>query len=69
MSGILAPRSDNDALYYGSKAKVTCRDTIGYARKLEGNLSIEGDSTNNKKTFPFDILEYALKSLKILTIA
>jgi len=52
ISGILAPRSDNDAVLYGSNAKVTCKDTIG--TELKGKFLAEGDSINIKKDFPYN---------------
>ncbi len=50
--GILVPRSDNDAVLYGSKAKVTCNGTVGMG--LEGKLLVEGDSINVDMSFPTD---------------
>jgi len=49
--GILAPRSDDDAVLYGSDDKITCKDTIGYARELEG------ESINIHKDFQQDMIE------------
>jgi len=52
ISGILAPRSDNDAVVYGSRAKITCKGTIGTV--LKGELLVEGEAINLKRTFPTD---------------
>ncbi|MFC1978199.1 Gfo/Idh/MocA family protein [Chloroflexota bacterium] len=41
IAGILAPRSDNDVVLYGSQAKITCKGTIGMP--LQGELLVEGD--------------------------
>jgi predicted dehydrogenase len=49
-AGILAPRSDNDLVLYGSEAKVTCRGTVGMT--LSGELLVEGNSINMRMTFP-----------------
>jgi len=57
LTGILAPRSNNDAVLYGSKAKITCRGTIG--APMTGNLGeliVEGESVNAKMDFPTDNL-------------
>ena len=50
VSGILAPRSDNDMIIYGSQAKITCKGTI--AMPLQGELFVEGDSINIRMNFP-----------------
>ncbi|MFH1638931.1 MAG: Gfo/Idh/MocA family oxidoreductase [Chloroflexota bacterium] len=50
ISGVLAPRSDDDAVIYGSKMKITCRGTVGMP--LRGELIVEGDTVNMRKTFP-----------------
>ena len=50
VSGILAPRSDNDLVLYGERAKVKCKGTVGMP--LQGTLSVEGDSVNLKMSFP-----------------
>jgi len=64
ISGILAPRSDNDAVFYGNGAKIICKNTIGYAQKLEGQLIIEGDSVNIQKKFPFDMIGLCMESIE-----
>jgi len=64
ISGILAPRSDNDAVLYGSNAKIICKDTIGYARELEGKLLIEGDSINIHKGFQFDMMGVCVRIIE-----
>lgn len=56
ISGILAPRSDNDAVFYGSEAKLICKDTIGYARDVEGHLIIEGETININETYKYDMI-------------
>ena len=51
--GMLAPRSDNDAVLYGSKAKITCKGTIG--APLLGTLGeflVDGDAINVRMEFP-----------------
>ena len=50
--GHLVPRSDNDAVIYGSKAKITCIGTVGMP--LEGELLVEGDAVNMRMGFPTD---------------
>ncbi len=45
-SGLLAPRSENDTVVYGSKAKITCKDY--------GELLIEGDTFNTNMNFKID---------------
>jgi len=52
ISGILAPRSDDDVVVYGSKAKITGKGTVGMP--LRGELLVEGDSLNVRMTFPTD---------------
>ena len=52
VSGILAPRSDNDLVLYGTQAKVTSRGTLGM--QLQGELLVEGDSINIKMSFPVE---------------
>jgi len=55
LSGVLAHRSDNDAVLYGSKAKITCKGTIGApGRGHFGELLVDGDSLNLTMTFPMD---------------
>ncbi|MFH1031792.1 MAG: Gfo/Idh/MocA family oxidoreductase [Chloroflexota bacterium] len=50
ISGLLAPRSDDDVVLYGYTAKITCKGTVGMP--LRGELLIEGDSINMKASFP-----------------
>jgi len=50
ISGLLAPRSDDDLVLYGSEAKITCKGTVGMA--LQGELLVEGDSINMRMAFP-----------------
>lgn len=50
ISGMLAPRPDNDAVLYGDKAKITCKGTVGMW--LRGELLIESDAFSAKTTFP-----------------
>ena len=55
IAGMLAPRSDNDVVFYGSEAKITCKGTLG--RSLQGGLGqllVNGDSINVAMTFPLD---------------
>ena len=52
ISGVLAPRSDNDLVLYGSKAKITGKGTV--ESSLLGELLVEGDSFNMRMTFPCD---------------
>ncbi len=52
ISGVLVPRSDDDAVIYGSKMKITCKNTVGMP--LRGELIIEGDTVNLHETFPAD---------------
>jgi glucose-fructose oxidoreductase len=63
ISGILAPRSDNDAVFYGSDAKIICKDTIGYAREIEGKLIVEGESLDINKKFSFDMVGVCAESI------
>ena len=50
ISGLLAPRSDNDVVLYGSEAKLTGKGTVGMP--LQGGLLVEGDSIDMKMSFP-----------------
>lgn len=50
ISGLLAPRSENDLVLYGSEAKITCKGTVGMP--LQGELLMEGDAIDLKMTFP-----------------
>ncbi len=50
ISGLLAPRSDDDVVLYGDTAKITCKGTVGMP--LRGELLVEGDSINMRVTFP-----------------
>jgi len=54
ISGGFAPPSDNDAVIYGSKAKVTCKETLGPQQGNLGQLLVDGDSLNVRMTFPTD---------------
>ena len=54
-AGMLAPRLDNKVVLYGSKAKITCRDTIwGPLLGNLGELLVDGDSVNLRMAFPTD---------------
>ena len=50
IAGALAPRPDNDAVLYGSKAKITCKGTVGMW--LRGELWVESDTFGSRTTFP-----------------
>lgn len=50
LSGLLAPRSDDDVVLYGYAAKITCKGTVGMP--LRGELLVEGDSINMRASFP-----------------
>jgi 1,5-anhydro-D-fructose reductase (1,5-anhydro-D-mannitol-forming) len=55
IAGTLMPRHDNDVLFYGSKAKITCKGTLGVPRAGEpGLFSIEGDAVNARVDYPTD---------------
>lgn len=55
VSGTLAPRSETSVVLYGTKAKITLRETIwGMQQKDLGELLIDGDSVNLSMTFPTD---------------
>ena len=55
MTGALAPRSETSVVLYGSKAKITLRETIwGPKTDNLGELLIDGDSDNLRKDFPTD---------------
>jgi len=54
VSGILAPRSDNDAVLYGSRAKLTCHGTVGRPVQGLGELLVDGDNFNTRMSFPTD---------------
>lgn len=56
ISGFI-PRSDNDAVLYGSKAKIICKGTIGMS--LKGELLVEGEAVNLKMDFAADEPESA----------
>jgi 1,5-anhydro-D-fructose reductase (1,5-anhydro-D-mannitol-forming) len=43
IAGIQAPRSDNDAVIYGTKLKISCKGTVG--TKARGELVVESDAT------------------------
>ncbi|MFC1917171.1 Gfo/Idh/MocA family protein [Chloroflexota bacterium] len=55
IAGVRAPRSDNDVVLYGSKAKVTCTGTVGLPGGTLGKLSVEGDSISEQMSFPSDV--------------
>jgi predicted dehydrogenase len=50
ISGILAPRPDNDAVLYGDRAKIICKGTVGMW--LRGELIVESDASHTNMTFP-----------------
>ncbi|MFC2007347.1 Gfo/Idh/MocA family protein [Chloroflexota bacterium] len=51
--GMLAPRSENDAVLYGSKAKITCKGTIGAPMPgAVGEFLVDGDAINVRMDFP-----------------
>lgn len=53
VAGILVPRYDNDVLFYGSKAKITCKGTLAVPlRDRTSELTVESDSFEMKMTFP-----------------
>jgi predicted dehydrogenase len=52
ISGILVPRSDNDVVLYGSKAKITCKGTVGV--RLEGEFLLESDCLDTRMVFSVD---------------
>ncbi len=52
ITGNLVPRSDDDAVLYGAKAKITCKGTVGMP--LRGELVVEGDSIDIRMAFPTD---------------
>ena len=52
ISGMLAPRPDNNAILYGSRAKITCKGTVGMWP--QGELIVEGDNLNMNMTFPVE---------------
>jgi len=52
LSGILVPRSDDDAVLYGTKAKISCKGTIGVP--LRGELVVKGDSIDMTMASPTD---------------
>jgi len=55
IAGMIAPRSDNDLVFYGSKAKITCKGTLGRSPQGDlGQLLVNGDSVNVTMTFPID---------------
>lgn len=55
LTGALAPRSETSLILYGSKAKITLKDTIwGLQKDDMGELMVDGDSVNLKMTFPTD---------------
>lgn len=51
ISGVV-PWSDNDAVLYGERGRITCKGTVGMP--LKGELLVEGDAVNLKKSFPTD---------------
>ena len=50
ISGMLVPRSDDDLVIYGSKMKITSRNSVGMP--LRGELIIEGESIDLRATYP-----------------
>jgi 1,5-anhydro-D-fructose reductase (1,5-anhydro-D-mannitol-forming) len=52
ISGIRTPPSDNDAVLYGSKAKVTCKGTLGRPQGNLGQLLVDSDSLSVRMSFP-----------------
>jgi predicted dehydrogenase len=51
--GMLAPRSENDAVFYGSNAKITCKGTLGAPLQgTLGELLVDGNSVNIKMNYP-----------------
>jgi len=54
-AGMLAPHLDNKVELYGSKAKITCGDTI-WGPHLDnlGELLVDGDTVNLRMVFPTD---------------
>ena len=50
ISGLLVPRSDNDVVIYGSKAKIVCKGTVGMP--MQGELLVEGDAVSVRMSFP-----------------
>ncbi|MFH1651423.1 MAG: Gfo/Idh/MocA family oxidoreductase [Chloroflexota bacterium] len=52
VAGGQVPRSDNDAVLYGTKAKITCQGTVGMP--LLGELCVEGEGFNLKMDFPVE---------------
>jgi predicted dehydrogenase len=51
VAGWLLPRFDNDVLFYGARAKIVLRGTLGVpAGKDDGELSVEGEISCNGKT-------------------
>lgn len=51
VSGMLAPRSDNQLVIYGGKAKVTCKDTFVPKEKSLGELVVAGDALQMNMKF------------------
>jgi 1,5-anhydro-D-fructose reductase (1,5-anhydro-D-mannitol-forming) len=49
-SGLLVPRSDDDAIVYGSRLRITCKGTVGI--RLRGELIVEGDTLHTRTPFP-----------------
>jgi predicted dehydrogenase len=55
VAGTLMPRYDNDVILYGSKAKITCKGTLGVPiQDRPGEIIVESDSFNMKTVFPHD---------------
>ncbi|MDA8124701.1 MAG: Gfo/Idh/MocA family oxidoreductase [Deltaproteobacteria bacterium] len=52
VSGLLVPRSDDDAVVYGSRLRITCKGTVGMP--LRGELIVEGEEMNRRETYPTD---------------
>lgn len=50
VSGGKVPHSDNDAILYGMKAKVTCKGTVGMP--MQGELVVEGDDIDIHASYP-----------------
>jgi predicted dehydrogenase len=54
ISGMLAPRSDDEVTLYGTQAKLACKDTFFAGETTMGELLVKGDTLQAKMSFSND---------------
>jgi 1,5-anhydro-D-fructose reductase (1,5-anhydro-D-mannitol-forming) len=64
VSGTLVPRYDNDILFYGSNAKITCKGTLGVPLNgRDGELTLESDAHAETKHYATSSVADKMKDL------